>query len=151
MTLADKIMKLRKKNGFSQDELAERLNVSRQSVSKWESGTSMPDLNKIVMLSGIFGVSTDYLLKEEIEDEEYRSKVQKAEQEEKQEDRGDSGKEKKSKEKEEKYESLYWSAAVVIYLLVSFVTGQWAVTWILWPIAVVLSMVLFEIVNWKNK
>ena len=69
MILADKIMKLRRQNGFSQEELAARLNVSRQSVSKWESGTSIPDLNKIIKLSEIFGVSTDYLLKDEIEDE----------------------------------------------------------------------------------
>lgn len=69
MILADKIIKLRRQSGFSQEELAARLNVSRQSVSKWESGTSIPDLNKIIKLSEIFGVSTDYLLKDEIEDE----------------------------------------------------------------------------------
>lgn len=69
MILAEKIMKLRKQNGLSQEELAVQLNVSRQSVSKWESGTSVPDLNKIIKLSEIFGVSTDYLLKDEIEDE----------------------------------------------------------------------------------
>ena len=69
MILAEKIIKLRKQNGLSQEELAMRLNVSRQSVSKWESGTSVPDLNKIIKLSEIFGVSTDYLLKDEIEDE----------------------------------------------------------------------------------
>ena len=63
MILADKIIKLRRQSGFSQEELAARLNVSRQSVSKWESGTSIPDLNKIIKLSEIFGVSTDYLLK----------------------------------------------------------------------------------------
>ena len=68
MILADKITKLRKKSGWSQEELAEKMNVSRQSVSKWESASSIPDLNKILMLSKIFGVSTDYLVKEEIED-----------------------------------------------------------------------------------
>lgn len=68
MILAEKIMQLRKKNGWSQEELAEQMHVSRQSVSKWESGTSIPDLNKILLLSQIFGVSTDYLLKEEMED-----------------------------------------------------------------------------------
>lgn len=65
MNIADKIMMLRKKNGWSQEELAERLDVSRQSVSKWESGLSVPDLNKVVALSTLFGVSTDYLLKDE--------------------------------------------------------------------------------------
>ena len=69
MILAEKIIKLRKQNGWSQEELATRLNVSRQSVSKWESMASIPDLDKIVKLSQIFGVSTDYLLMDEIEEE----------------------------------------------------------------------------------
>ncbi len=68
MLLSEKIIQLRKKNGWSQEELATQLNVSRQSVSKWEAGSSIPDLNKILLLGQIFGVSTDYLLKEEIED-----------------------------------------------------------------------------------
>ena len=68
MILADKIMKLRKQNGWSQEELAMQLGVSRQSVSKWESGTSIPDLERIIKLSRIFGVSTDYLIKDEIEE-----------------------------------------------------------------------------------
>ncbi len=68
MILAEKIMQLRKKNGWSQEELAEKLNVSRQSVSKWESAQSIPDLNKILLMSELFGVSTDYLLKDEIVD-----------------------------------------------------------------------------------
>ena len=69
MILADKIINLRKKNGWSQEELAEKMNVSRQSVSKWEGAQSVPDLNKILLLSQIFGVSTDYLLKDDIEEE----------------------------------------------------------------------------------
>ena len=68
MILADKIINLRKKNGWSQEELAEKLNVSRQSVSKWESGMSVPDLNKIIAMSELFGVSTDYLVKDTLEE-----------------------------------------------------------------------------------
>ena len=67
--LSEKIINLRKSRGWSQEELAERLNVSRQSVSKWESGISNPDLDKIVAMSTLFGVTTDYLLKE-VTDEE---------------------------------------------------------------------------------
>ena len=67
MILADKIIKLRKSNGWSQEALAEKMNVSRQSVSKWESAQSIPDLEKIILLGEIFGVTTDYLLKDEIE------------------------------------------------------------------------------------
>ncbi len=70
MILADKIINLRKKNGWSQEELGQMLNVSRQSVSKWESMTSIPDLEKIIKMSEIFGVTTDFLLKDEIEMEE---------------------------------------------------------------------------------
>ena len=70
MILADKIIRLRKKNGWSQEELADKMNVSRQAVSKWEGAQTIPDLEKILQLSTLFGVTTDYLLKDEIEDEE---------------------------------------------------------------------------------
>ena len=70
MIFADKLIALRKKEGWSQEELAQQLNVSRQSVSKWEGAQSVPDLDKIVQLSRIFGVSTDYLLKDELEEQE---------------------------------------------------------------------------------
>ncbi len=71
MILADKIIKLRKKNGWSQEELAEKMNVSRQAVSKWESAQTIPDIGKILQLGELFGVTTDYLLKDEIEAEEF--------------------------------------------------------------------------------
>ena len=67
MILADKIIDLRKKAGWSQEELAEKLAVTRQSVSKWEGAQSIPDMDKVVQMSRLFGVTTDYLLKEEIE------------------------------------------------------------------------------------
>ena len=69
MILADKIIELRKKNGWSQEELAEKLGVSRQAVSKWEGASSIPDLERIITMSRLFGVSTDYLLKDEMEAE----------------------------------------------------------------------------------
>ena len=71
MILADKIIALRKKNGWSQEELAEKMNVTRQSVSKWEGAQSVPDLDRILQMSRIFGVSTDYLLKDDIQEEQY--------------------------------------------------------------------------------
>ncbi|WP_019139420.1 helix-turn-helix domain-containing protein [Peptoniphilus timonensis] len=71
MILADKIINLRKKNAWSQEELAEKLGVSRQSISKYESAQSVPDMEKILKLSRIFGVTTDYLIKDEIEDPEF--------------------------------------------------------------------------------
>ncbi len=69
MILADKIVSLRKKAGWSQEELAEQLGVTRQSVSKWEGAQSVPDMDKVVMMSRLFGVSTDFLLKDELEEE----------------------------------------------------------------------------------
>ena len=71
MILADKIITLRKKNGWSQEELAEKVGVSRQAISKWESAQSVPDLDKILRMSEIFGVTTDFLLKDDMETEEY--------------------------------------------------------------------------------
>ncbi|WP_028125858.1 helix-turn-helix domain-containing protein [Eremococcus coleocola] len=67
MILADKIIELRKKNGWSQEEFSEMLGVSRQSVSKWEGAQSTPELNRLIQMSKIFSVSTDYLLKDDVE------------------------------------------------------------------------------------
>ena len=69
MILANKIIEERKKLGLSQEELAEKLSVSRQAVSKWESAQSIPDLQKIIAMSQLFSVSTDYLLKDDCEPE----------------------------------------------------------------------------------
>lgn len=68
MILSEKLLTLRTKAGLSQEDLAEKLNVSRQSVSKWESGSSIPEIDKILKISEIYGVSTDYLLKDEVEE-----------------------------------------------------------------------------------
>ena len=68
MILADKIINERKKLGWSQEELADKLDVSRQAVSKWESAQSTPDLNRILKMAEVFGVSTDFLLKDEMEE-----------------------------------------------------------------------------------
>lgn len=67
MILADKIINERKRNGWSQEELAEQLSVSRQSISKWEGAQAIPDIQKIIKMAEIFGVTTDYLLIDELE------------------------------------------------------------------------------------
>ncbi|MBU5610150.1 helix-turn-helix domain-containing protein [Aerococcus mictus] len=71
MILADKILYLRKQAGWSQEELAQQLNVSRQSISKWERAEAIPDLEKILDLARIFGVTTDYLIKDELDQVDY--------------------------------------------------------------------------------
>ncbi len=69
MDFAEKLLSLRKANNLTQEQLAEKLDVSRQSVSKWECGQAVPELDKIVALSAIFNVTTDYMLKSsEIDD-----------------------------------------------------------------------------------
>ena len=67
MKLNEKLLQLRKERGLSQQQLAEQLDVSRQSVSKWELNESIPDIQNIVAMSELFHVSTDYLLKDEME------------------------------------------------------------------------------------
>lgn len=63
MNIADRIQHLRKVNGMSQEELADKIGVSRQTVSKWESEQSLPDAEKIIIISDLFDVTTDYILK----------------------------------------------------------------------------------------
>ena len=66
MTFGEKLQALRKAQGLSQEELAQRINVSRQALSKWESGASVPDTENVIALSRLFGVSTNYLLLNEV-------------------------------------------------------------------------------------
>ena len=70
MLLSDKLIQLRRSRGMSQEDLANEIGVSRQSVSKWEGAQAVPDLDKLVKIADFFGVSTDYLLKEELEGQE---------------------------------------------------------------------------------
>lgn len=65
MKFQDKILQLRKKSGLSQEALAEKIGVSRQAVSKWETGEAVPEISKLLLLARAFGVTTDYLLSEE--------------------------------------------------------------------------------------
>jgi len=78
MKLSDKIVGLRKSRGISQEELAEKLNVSRQAVSRWEMGTAMPDAANILQLSKLFRVTTDYLLNDEYQSDDDLPKVKEA-------------------------------------------------------------------------
>lgn len=76
MIFADKLIDLRKKNGWSQEELADKLEVSRQTISKWEGALSMPDLGRMLKIAQLFGVTTDYLVKDELELKEHVSELQ---------------------------------------------------------------------------
>ena len=67
MDIAEKIIKLRKESGWSQEDLAEKLYVSRQAISRWENGTALPDAQNVLQISKLFGVTTDYLLNDDYE------------------------------------------------------------------------------------
>lgn len=76
MEIGEKIMRLRQSKGLSQEELVYRLGVSRQAVSKWETGQTMPDIEKVLAMSELFGVSTDYLLKNNTENEQQQNSTE---------------------------------------------------------------------------
>ena len=67
MKLSDKIIKLRKAHGWSQEDLADELHVSRQAISRWENGTALPDAQNVLRISKLFGVTIDYLLNDDYE------------------------------------------------------------------------------------
>ena len=81
MKMPDKIIKLRKANGWSQEELAEKVDVSRQAISRWENGTALPDAQNVLQISKLFHVTTDYLLNDDYESDDDIPAVQTAKKE----------------------------------------------------------------------
>ena len=127
MTFSDKLIALRKKAGWSQEELAERLNVSRQSVSKWESAQSMPDIDKILQLSSLFSVTTDCLLKDTQDDMDRLL-----------EDGDFTRGHKAVKGRLTALTAAYWLVVVAIFLWYTFGpngNGQPQYSWFIWAIA----------------
>ena len=124
MILADKITALRKKAGWSQEELAEQLGVTRQSVSKWEGAQSVPDMDKVVQMSRLFGVTTDFMLKDELSEEE------------------DYTRENKAKSPIiGAVSGIYWLLVTAVYLFYTFGpmgNGQPKYSWFIWAVAGVL-------------
>ena len=122
--MADKITALRKKAGWSQEELAEQLGVTRQSVSKWEGAQSVPDMDKVVQMSRLFGVTTDFLLKDELSEEE------------------DYTRENKAKSPViGAVSGIYWLLVTAVYLFYTFGpmgNGQPKYSWFIWAVAGVL-------------
>ena len=81
MMLSEKIVSLRKAHGWSQEDLAEKLYVSRQAISRWENGTALPDAQNVLQISKLFGVTTDYLLNDDYESDKDIPAVREATQE----------------------------------------------------------------------
>ena len=143
MILADKITALRKKAGWSQEELAEQLGVTRQSVSKWEGAQSVPEMDKVVQMSRLFGVTTDFLLKDELSEEEpapegcvNHSAMQALLEEE------DYTRENKAKSPViGAVSGIYWLLVTAVYLFYTFGpmgNGQPKYSWFIWAVAGVL-------------
>ena len=143
MILADKITALRKKASWSQEELAEQLGVTRQSVSKWEGAQSVPDMDKVVQMSRLFGVTTDFLLKDELSEEEpapeggvNHSAMQALLEEE------DYTRENKAKSPViGAVSGIYWLLVTAVYLFYTFGpmgNGQPKYSWFIWAVAGVL-------------
>lgn len=143
MILADKITALRKKAGWSQEELAEQLGVTRQSVSKSEGAQSVPDMDKVVQMSRLFGVTTDFLPKDELSEEEpapegcvNHSAMQALLEEE------DYTRENKAKSPVVGAVSgIYWLLVTAVYLFYTFGpmgNGQPKYSWFIWAVAGVL-------------
>ena len=124
MIFADKLIALRKKAGWSQEELAEQLGVTRQSVSKWEGAQSVPDIDKILQMSRLFGVTTDYLLKDDQGEPEYTPDA-----------------EASPLPCVKALTAVYWLVVVAIFLWYTFGpngNGQPQYSWFIWAIAGVL-------------
>lgn len=124
MILADKITALRKKAGWSQEELAEQLGVTRQSVSKWEGAQSVPDMDKVVQMSRLFDVTTDFLLKDELSEEEDYTRENKA-----------------KSPVVGAVSGIYWLLVTAVYLFYTFGpmgNGQPKYSWFIWAVAGVL-------------
>lgn len=143
MTLGEKIQTLRKQNNFNQEQLADKLFISRQAVSKWENNESQPDLENILRISEIFNVSTDYLLKDGAT---YNTNSQNN-------NTNDTNiaipihsqptKPRKKRIKLRDYDSdgIYMLAAV-IYLILGFTFNLWHPGWLIFPIAAAIATFL---------
>ena len=136
MKLSEKIVTLRKQKGWSQEELADKLNVSRQAVGKWETETALPEVDKILQMATLFDVSTDSLLKDDVQlsQTQQSDTVCVA-------DKKTKFKSKKIQKIGKLFNSILWLIAVAVYLIWSFVSGQWGTTWLVFIGAAILTAV----------
>lgn len=134
MNLADKIIELRKKKGWSQEQLAEKMNVSRQAVSKWESAQALPDLDKILLIGSLFDVTTDYLLKDEIDEIIDKDNIADAKQ--------------LKQQIKNSVIAAYSGLLVVVYFVWSILSHNWHITWVTFVAGGVLFPVLDAICNY---
>ena len=154
MTLGEKIHILRKQSGMSQEQLAERLAVSRQAISKWELGESLPDIDNIVQISRVFDVSTDYLLKQgasvynssetagEPVSNSGAAQPQWASQDEDDPNVYVYDEDDQPLTYNEYLDEMVWSGAVIIYLIIGFGFNLWHPGWIIFLMTTPMYLIL---------
>lgn len=133
MKLSEKIVTLRKQKGWSQEELADKLNVSRQAVGKWETETALPEVDKILQMATLFEVSTDCLLKDDMS-----LPIQQAPA-----TQTTSAKRKSARVKKigSLFNSIIWFIAVAVYLTWSFLSGAWGISWVVFVATAILTAI----------
>ena len=142
MRLSEKIQILRKQKNISQEQLAEQLNVSRQAISKWETGESLPDIENILRLSSIFDVTTDYLLKTYNEETHVSSSPTASFTSEfitEDEDEDEPGGFRYLYNYSFNFSGIIYPLAVLIFLIMGFQWGLWRMVWVIFPIAWVIE------------
>ena len=122
MNLGEKLIKLRKDKNLSQEEVAEKLGVTRQTISKWETNESTPDLNKIVPICNLYDITTEELLTDKIIVKKENNKVK--------------------NQSLKLIDSIISTIALLLYLSISFLTKRWDITWIIWIIYVVVLEII---------
>ena len=122
MNLGEKLIKLRKDKNLSQEEVAEKLGVTRQTISKWETNESTPDLNKIVPICNLYDITTEELLTDKKIVKKENNKVK--------------------NQSLKLIDSIISTIALLLYLSISFLTRRWDITWIIWIIYVVVLEII---------
>ena len=156
--IANKLYELRKQSGISQEELADKIGVSRQAVSKWERAEASPDTDNLILLAKIYNVSLDDIISEE--DVKEAEKVERVEAEIVDEDEDDDDKMQKGDccTKEEHHKSLVvvgsvtgalYLLATIAFLLVGFLAGVWNPTWVVFLAPIVIGS-LISAIQHKN-
>ena len=122
MNLGEKLIKLRKDKNLSQEEVAEKLGVTRQTISKWETNESTPDLNKIVPICNLYDITTEELLTDKKIVKKENNKVK--------------------NQSLKLIDSIISTITLLLYLSISFLTRRWDITWIIWIIYVVVLEII---------
>lgn len=143
MTFAEKLLQLRKREGYSQEELANKLDVSRQAISRWEMGTAVPDSSNLLQISKLFSVSTDYLLNDKYASDDDLPKVKEKNKNLRYE------KDAKQYKKNVKIELVYCMVQAVIFLFGYYSKIYWAGT--LFLITVALIYILWVNPKYMNR